>query len=207
MPPKKYKTEEERKAAKRKQDLEAIRKLRGTQKHLTIKQKRFAELIPLARSQTEAAKQAGYSSKTARTIASANLTKIDIQHQIAKNELNLRQHLNKQGLDDENISLRIKNFIDYNSEVVERETGTGRVIKEMRDARGVAKMIENVVKFKGASLENTNNLAGIEVNNATAMLAIKSLVNKLDVEQLRTLVESCEVLIENLVNKEMKIVE
>ena len=195
MPPKKYKTEEERKAAKRASTRASLRKIRGTEKHLTKRQKRFAELIPMAKSGTQAAIDAGYSAKTAYAIASENLTKPAIINQIEKEERNLREHLNAKGLDDGNIASRIKQYLDFNSEVVERGGDAGgRVVREMRDSRGVAAMIGNVVKFKGSSLENTQNIVS-EVNSDTAWLAIKSLIKKLSRDQLQMLAESCEALL------------
>lgn len=195
MPPKKYKTEEERKAAKRKSTRDSIRKIRGTEKRLTLKQKRFAQLLPTSVSATQAAIDAGYKPDNAAVVASQNLNKLNVVNQIAKEEQNLRQHLNAKGLDDGNISQRIKDYLDFNSEVVERGGGDGgRVVREMRDSRGVATMIGNVVKFKGSSLENNNNII-TEVNADTAWLAIKSLVKKLNKEQLRMVIDSCEALL------------
>lgn len=195
MPPKKYKTEEERKAAKRASTRASVRKMRGTEKHLTYKQKRFAELIPISKSATQAAISAGYKPDNARQIASSNLSKVAIQDQIEKEERNLREHLNAKGLDDGNIASRIKQYLDFNSEVVERGGNEGgRVVREMRDSRGVATMIGNVVKFKGSSLENTQNIVS-EVNADTAWLAIKSLIKKLSREQLGMVIESCEALL------------
>lgn len=195
MPPKKYKTAAEAKAAKRASNRESIRKKRGTEKRLTMKQKRFAELLPISKSGTQAAIDAGYKPDNAAVVASQNLNKVNVVAQIAKEEQNLRQHLNAKGLDDGNISQRIKDYLDFNSEVVERGGGDGgRVVREMRDSRGVATMIGNVVKFKGSSLENTNNII-TEVNADTAWLAIKSLVKKLNKEQLRMVIDSCEALL------------
>ena len=194
MPPKKYKTEAERKEAKRRSTRESVRKKRGTEKYLTKKQKRFAELFPISKSGTQAAIDAGYKPDNAAVVASQNLNKLNVVAQIEKEEKNLRQHLNARGLDDGNISQRIKDYLDFNSEVVERGGGDGgRVVKEMRDSRGVATMISNVVKFKGSSLENNNIIT--EVNADTAWLAIKSLVKKLNKEQLRMVIDSCEALL------------
>jgi phage terminase small subunit len=193
--PKKYKTEEEARQAKLLSNRQTKKIVKIKKKHLTLKQKRFAELIPMAKSATQAAIDAGYSSKTAYSIANENLNKPQIINQIEKEERNLRQHLNAKGLDDGNISQRIKDYLDFNSEVVERGGGDGgRVVREMRDSRGVATMISNVVKFKGSSLENTNNII-TEVNADTAWLAIKSLVKKLTKEQLRMVIDSCEALL------------
>ena len=46
---------------------------------LSLKQKRFCEEYAISGNATDAAKKAGYSEKTARTIGAENLTKPDIQ--------------------------------------------------------------------------------------------------------------------------------
>ena len=193
--PKKYKTEEEARLAKLQSNRETKKIVKIKKKHLTIKQKRFAELLPMASSATQAAIEAGYKADNAAVVASQNLNKLNVVAQIEKEERNLREHLNAKGLDDGNISQRIKDYLDFNSEVVERGGSEGgRVVREMRDSRGVATMIGNVVKFKGSSLENTNNII-TEVNADTAWLAIKSLIKKLTKEQLRMVIDSCEVVL------------
>jgi phage terminase small subunit len=193
--PKKYKTAEEARQAKLLSNRQTKKICKKKEIHLTKKQKRFAELFPLSKSGTQAAIDAGYKPDNARQIASSNLSKVVIQDQIAVEERNLREHLNAKGLDDANIASRIKNYLDFNSEVVERGGNEGgRVVREMRDTRGVATMIGNVVKFKGSSLENTQNIVS-EVNADTAWLAIKSLIKKLNKEQLGMVIESCEALL------------
>lgn len=193
--PKKYKTEEEARQAKLASNRMTKKIGKKRKKHLTFKQKRFAELLPMSKSATQAAIDAGYKPDNARQIASSNLSKVVIQNQIEKEERNLKEHLNAKGLDDGNIASRIKDYLDFNSEVVERGGNEGgRVVREMRDSRGVATMISNVVKFKGSSLENTQNIVN-EVNADTAWLAIKSLIKKLDNNQLRLVIESCEALL------------
>ena len=193
--PKKYYTKEEARQAKLQSNRETKKINKKREVHLTVKQKRFAELIPFAKSATQAAIDAGYKSDNAGVIACENLKKINVVAQIAKEERNLREHLNAKGLDDGNIASRIKQYLDFNSEVVERGGNEGaRVVKEMRDSRGVASMLSNVVKFKGASLENTNNIIS-EVSSDTAWLAIKSLIKKLDNDQLRMVIDGCEALL------------
>ena len=53
-------------------------------KNLSPKQTRFVEEYLIDLNATQAAIRAGYSSKSARAIASQNLTKLDIQEAIAK---------------------------------------------------------------------------------------------------------------------------
>lgn len=51
---------------------------------LSLKQKRFCEEYAISGNATDAAKKAGYSEKTARTIGAENLTKPDIQKYLAE---------------------------------------------------------------------------------------------------------------------------
>ena len=72
---------------------------------LTPKQKRFAKLVPISKSQEQAAILAGYSPKSARVIAHQNMRKADVVAAIEK-------ELDKAGLDDEAISNKLKYIID-----------------------------------------------------------------------------------------------
>lgn len=192
----KYYTKESALAAKRESNRQSKLRALKNQDFLTKKQQLFAKFLPISKSQNEAAIKAGYSPACASQSASENMRKPAVAAQIQKEELNLRQHLNAAGLDDGNIAKRIKDYLDFNSEVVERGGDAGgRVVSEMRDSRGVAAMIANVVKFKGSSLENTQAAVISEVNADVAWLAIKSLIKKLDAGQLRQVVESCEALL------------
>ena len=198
MPPKKYKTEEERKAAKRKSTRESVRKMRGTEKRLTLKQKRFAQLLPTSSSATQAAIDAGYKPDNAVVIASNNLTKVNVVAQIAKEEKNLKQAFKDRGLDEDYLAINFKNVIDYNQQKIKKYYGEGENIKEveeMRDAKVVASTLVNVAKLAGSSLENVANNSTVNVNADTAWLAIKSLVKKLTKEQLRMVIDSCEALL------------
>jgi len=108
--------------------------------------------------------------------------------------------MNEIGLSDNNLAAKFHELIFYNTEKVIRIVGEGdnaREVEEMRDARVAASTLANVVKFKGASLENAG--AGIinDVNAETAWLAIKSLVRKLSVDQVKELRDSCEAMLES----------
>lgn len=164
---------------------------------LNQKRKLFAKLLPISKNATQAAVSAGYSKDMARVTGSRLLTNDNIKVEIEKN---LKQWMNACGLSDDNLAAKFHELIFYNTEKVIRVVGEGdnaREIEEMRDARVAASTLANVVKFKGASLENTS--AGIisEVNSDTAWLAIKSLVRKLSVDQVKELRDSCEAMLES----------
>jgi phage terminase small subunit len=198
MPPKKYKTEAERKEAKRRSTRESVRKKRGTEKYLTKKQKRFAELFPISKSGTQAAIDAGYKPDNAGVIACLNLKKDNVIAQIAKEEKNLKQAFKDRGLDEDYLAERFKDVIDYNSKKIKKFYGEGdnlKEVEEMRDAKVVAKALVDVAKLAGSSLENVSNSATVNVDSSTAWLAIKSLVKKLEKEQIRLLRDSCDALL------------
>lgn len=187
-------TEEEKRERKRLSDRTGSKKKR----RLTLRQKTFAKLIPLSPSATQAAVDAGYSKSSAHVRACELVNNSNVKVEIARVERNLKEHLNAKGMDDSNIADRIINYINYNSEEVERGGNEGgRVVREMRDSRGVASMIANVVKFKGASLENAANNIISDVNADTAWLAVKSLIRKLSVEQVKELRDSCNAMLES----------
>lgn len=184
----------ELKKAEEKRLKERVKK--KAQRRLTLRQKTFAQLVPLSPSLTKAAVDAGYSRSSAHVRANELVKNSRVQVQIAKVERNLKEHLNAKGLDDENIAERIIDFINYNSEEVERGgSDGGKTYKEMRDSRGAATMLTNVVKFKGASLENTTQNF-TEINNEIALLAIKNLIQKLSDQELRIVKQSVEALLE-----------
>ena len=166
-------------------------------RRITLRQKTFAKLLPISKSAEQAAVDAGYSARSAHQIAHENLTKPIV---IAEVEKNMKQAMNDCGLTNQNLADKFHELIFYNSEKVIRIVGEGdnaREVEEMRDSRVVASTLANVVKFKGASLENAS--AGIisEVNADTAWLAIKSLIRKLSVEQIKELRDSCDAMLEN----------
>jgi phage terminase small subunit len=168
-----------------------------TKRRLSLRQKTFAKLLPVSKDPKQAAVDAGYSEHSARQIASENLTKPAIVDLVEKN---MKQAMNDCGLTNQNLADKFHELIFYNTEKVIRVVGEGdnaREVEEMRDARVAASTLANVVKFKGASLENTS--AGIinDVNAETAWLAIKSLVRKLSVDQIKELRESCNAMLES----------
>ena len=171
----------------------------GIKKKRALNQKRklFAKLLPISKSATQAAVSAGYSKETADVTAVRLLRNDGVKYEVEKN---LKQWMNQVGLSDDNLAAKFHELIYYNSQKVIRIVGEGdnaREVEEMRDARVAASTLANVVKFKGASLENTS--AGIisDVNADTAWLAIKSLVRKLSVDQVKELRDSCDAMLEN----------
>jgi len=166
-------------------------------RRITLRQKTFAKLLPVSKDPTQAAIDAGYSERSARQIAHDNLTKAAVVSLVEKN---MKQAMNDCGLTNQNLADKFHELIFYNTEKVVRIVGEGdnaREVEEMRDARVAASTLANVVKFKGASLENTS--AGIinDVNSETAWLAIKSLVRKLSTDQVKELRDSCDAMLES----------
>lgn len=162
---------------------------------ITQRQHIFAKILPISKTAEQAAVDAGYSEKSARTIAYANMQNEAV---VALVEKNMKQCLNDSGLTNENLAEKFQELIYYNSEKVWKPVGeSGKMIEEMRDARVVANTLANVVKFKGASLENTASNIISDVNADTAWLAIKSLVRKLSVEQVKQLRDSCDAMLES----------
>jgi len=157
----------------------------------------FAKLMPISKSGTEAAVSAGYSPVSAHQIAHENMNKPMI---LAAVEKNMKQCMNDSGLTNDNLAEKFRELIYYNTEKVIRVVGEGmnaREVEEMRDARVAASTLANVVKFKGASLENAASNIISDVNADTAWLAIKSLVRKLSVEQVKQLRDSCDAMLES----------
>lgn len=186
-------TEEEKRERKRLSDRTNVKKKR----RLTKQQKTFAKLLPVCKTQTEAAVSAGYSKETADVAAVRLLRDDRVKQEVEKN---LKQWMNQVGLSDDNLAAKFHELIYYNTEKVIRVVGEGinaREVEEMRDARVAASTLANVVKFKGASLENTANNIISDVNADTAWLAIKSLIRKLSVEQVKQLRDSCDAMLEN----------
>jgi phage terminase small subunit len=183
----------------KKHEREKLSKRVSVKKKRALNQKRklFAKLLPISKSATQAAVSAGYSKDMARVTGSRLLTNDNVKIEVEKN---LKQWMNQVGLSDDNLAAKFHELIYYNSEKVTRIVGEGdnaREIEEMRDARVAASTLANVVKFKGASLENTS--AGIisDVNSDTAWLAIKSLVRKLSTDQVKELRDSCDAMLES----------
>ena len=204
MPAKKYKTEEEAKEAKKMQDAKRkeVRRnnVKYVKKQLTKKQELFCKLIPTAKSATKAAIEAAYKKESAASTATELQKKPNIINQIAKEEKNLKQAFNDLGLNEDYLAKNFKHVIDYNQEEITEMVGIGenaREVKKMRDAKVVSSALVNVAKLSGASLENSRDTINTNISPDTALLAIKSLVKKLDAEGLKIVIESCEVLLSN----------
>jgi len=98
------------------------------------------------------------------------------------------------GLDYDSLANNLKDLIDYNKQKVEKPVGLDRSIKEMRDARVALDSIKTVAKFTAISADTlaTNQ---IEFSSSQILLAIKSLVQKLNADELKIVVESCEYML------------
>ena len=186
-------TEEERHERNKLSKRVSIKRTR----RLTKQQKMFAKLLPICKSQTEAAVGAGYEESRAAITGSELVRKSNVVQEIEKN---MKQCLHDSGLTNDNLAEKFRELIYYNTEKVIRVVGEGensKEIEEMRDARVAASTLANVVKFKGASLENAASNIISDVNADTAWLAIKSLIRKLSVEQVKQLRDSCDAMLEN----------
>ena len=202
MPPIKYKTEEERKEAKRASNRatrkDKVVKKKYAKRELTKKQEIFCKVYPVLKNATAAAKEAGYSEKSAGTVGSANMQKVGIAKGIAREEKNLKQAFNDLGLGEDYLAKNFKNIIDYNQEIIIDVVGVGnnaRTIERMRDAKVAASALVNVAKLSGSSLENNRDSISDNISADTSLLAIKSLIKKLNIEGLRLVMDSCEALI------------
>lgn len=91
-----------------------------TTKKLTTKQKKFVKAVASGKSGTEAAIKAGYSKKSARTLASQTLTKRNIQEAVEKE---IDSAAKKAGVDPEWVYKSLKRLHDFNSQVVAKEEG------------------------------------------------------------------------------------
>lgn len=192
-----------KKAEKAQRDLEHKRRdgaARVRKKdYLTKKQKLFAKLLPISSSGTQAAVSAGYSKDAATVVASQNLRKFNVVREIERVEKNMKEAFKDIGLDNDYLAAGFKHQIDYNSEKVIRVVGEGqsaREVEEMRDARTALTAIVQVAKIGGSSLENKAVNAVADVGQETAWLAIKSLLKKLNVEQLKQARDSIDAMLD-----------
>lgn len=174
--------------------VEKVRKRRSFASE--INQKKVIKAVLSGKSTEEAAKEIGISeSQASRLIANAEKSG------------SLAEALFKAGLTFERQAELHNEFINYNKEKVVRVTGEGmnsREVEEMRDGRLAFTAAQHAAKFTAVSadvLANKSDASNIDDN--TALLAIKSLIQKLNTEQLKIIIESCEALID----KGLKIIE
>ena len=88
-----------------------------TEKKLTVKQQKFAKAAA-SKSATEAAIKAGYSKKTARSIASENLTKPNIQKAV---EEEIDRAAEAAGVNPEYVYRKLKQIIEVNTQLIVAE--------------------------------------------------------------------------------------
>ena len=91
-----------------------------TTKKLTTKQKKFVKAVASGKSGTEAAIKAGYSRKTAYSIANQNLKKLEVKDALEKE---IDSAAKKAGVDPEWVYKSLKRLHDFNSQVVAKEEG------------------------------------------------------------------------------------
>lgn len=136
----------------------------------------------------EAAKEVGISVPHAST----TLSKM-------KKNGTLKEAFAELGWDAEGLARDVKGFKEYNSSKVIRVVGEGmnaREIEEMRDASNsfkAMKLASDHISATANALANNQDIKSID--NNTALLAIKSLLQKLEKEQLKLVMESCEALL------------
>ena len=165
--------------------------------NLTLKQERFIKLVPVSSNPTEAALRAGYSRKSAGVIAHENLGNPKIMKGV---ELSLKEHMERNGLDGDTLSKKFAEMITYNSEKIVVPVGcegNSVMIEKMRDAKVASSTLANIVKFKGSSLEHKNNNLNLDINNSTAKLAIKNLIQKLSIDDLKDVRQEIDSILSN----------
>ncbi len=86
------------------------------ERKLTVKQKKFVKAIAAGKSGTEAAIKAGYSKKTAYSIANQNMKKLEVKDALEKE---IDSAAKKAGVDPEWVYKSLKRLHDFNSQVVE----------------------------------------------------------------------------------------
>lgn len=119
----------------------------------------------------------------------------------------LAEALIKAGLTFERQAELHKELIDYNKEKVIRVVGEGmnaREIEEMRDGRLALSAAQHAAKFTAVSADVlANKVDASNIDENTALLAIKSLLMKLSVDNLLVVKQSIDALIDD----NMKVVE
>lgn len=91
-----------------------------TEKKLTVKQKKFVKAVASGKSATQAAIKAGYSKKTAYSIANENLKKPEIKQALEKE---VDSAAKKAGVSPEWVYKSLKHLHDFNSQVVSKDDG------------------------------------------------------------------------------------
>lgn len=161
-----------------------------------LTEKRLVKAFLESKSLTEAAKKAAVSLNHASRIIN------DVEKSGS-----LAEALFKAGLTFERQAELHKEFIEYNKEKVVRVTGEGisaREVEEMRDGRLAFTATQHAAKFTAVSADVLANKADASnIDSNTALLAIKSLIQKLDEDNLRMIRDSIDVLLD----KKLKVVE
>lgn len=139
---------------------------------LTLKQRRFAVLLPTARSQTEAAEKAGYALGSAHQRASENVRKRNVAAAIAREEARIAEY---QRITEDEVAAGLR-----------REAGAGNK-REPNGVRvsalmGLAKLGGLIDKEKGN--EPSPNQIGVQINvliaDPSARRALEALGERLE---------------------------
>lgn len=174
--------------------VKAVQKRKQVTGELT--EKKLVREFLRSESVTEAAKKVGI------TVGHASSVLIESQKSGS-----LAEAMFKAGLTFERQAELHKEFIEYNKEKVVRVTGEGmsaREVEEMRDGRLAFIATQHAAKFTAVSADVLANKADASnIDSNTAMLAIKSLIQKLDEDNLRLIRDSIDVLLE----KDLKVVK
>lgn len=99
-----------------------------TEKKLTVKQKKFVKAVASGKSATQAAIKAGYSKKTAYSIANENLKKPEIKQALEKE---VDSAAKKAGVSPEWVYKSLKHLHDFNSQIVTKDDGNSEMINAM----------------------------------------------------------------------------
>lgn len=129
------------------------------EKKLTAKQQKFAKAAASSKSATEAAIKAGYSKKTARSIASENLTKPNIRKAV---EEEVDRAAKAAGVDTEYVYRKLKLVIETCSQLSNKEDADGGMV-DATNANSALKTLGGFLKMGKDKDDGAN-----EVLNALA---------------------------------------
>lgn len=129
------------------------------EKKLTAKQQKFAKAAASSKSATEAAIKAGYSKKTARSIASENLTKPNIRKAV---EEEVDRAAKAAGVDTEYVYRKLKLVIETCSQVSSDPDADGALV-DATNANSALKTLGSFLKMGKDKDDGAN-----EVLNALA---------------------------------------
>lgn len=129
---------------------------------LKVKQKQFCEEFIIDFNGTQAAIRAGYSKKTARSIANELLTKLDIQAYIKE----LIENRNKRTkITQDEVVNKIIEVVEVCTQKVEETDENGNTVEKMLDVNGANKALDMLMKHTGGyDLDNKQKQAPLTIN-------------------------------------------